>query len=526
MRKDLCRLAGLCPSLVALAGLGCGPTVQPRPEVESFTVGLTSISLFDETSGWQPFWPDPESPEAPAGELPFAARVKVGITIETSPSEPDFDGFVSVAAIPGQILSVESATAEVRRTSVRVVGAAPVALDVQLHNAYGETRLWAEDVGLDPAPPVDSPCDDGIDNDRDGLTDYPLDPGCFMRNDGSERPGSHSVGVSEPIRFANPRLSDSQGCGPLPLLQQQVVTVDRGEMYVTAVTADGFYVSDFSYIRGGCEPGSPCCVGGRYAHMFAYNFNTPYGMRVCDRLAAVSGTVADFYGFTEMNFPSWVMYDVDEDPSNGTTLMRYSINEERYSCPIEAHPLTDAELLSGPEMESWESGFVELVDVELPADADWVFCDLNGDGDVAYRADMDTCVPRSQVRLVEPYCTTQDRCCELECNNACNSRLCAELATFRRYGQFPLQVGTARILATADSVPELDPRELARSGRTHIDRMSGVLRQFAPLDFPWIMQPRCRQDVYIAGVEGFDVDVEVNRRCVPSEETGDYEDPY
>ena len=56
------------------------------------------------------------------------------------------------------------------------MGAAPVAVDVQLKNAYGETRLWIEDVGLDPAPPVDAPCDDGIDNDRDGLTDYPLIP--------------------------------------------------------------------------------------------------------------------------------------------------------------------------------------------------------------------------------------------------------------------------------------------------------------------------------------------------------------
>ena len=345
-----------------------------------------------------------------------------------------------------------------------------------------------------------------------------------MRNDGSERPGSHSVGVSEPIRFANPRLSDSQGCGPLPLLQQQVVTVDRGEMYVTAVTADGFYVSDFSYIRGGCEPGSPCCTGGRYAHMFAYNFNTPYGMRVCDRLAAVSGTVADFYGFTEMNFPSWVMYDVDGDPSNGTTLMRYSINDERYSCPIEAHPLTDAELLPGPGDGVLESGFVELVDVELPADADWVFCDLNGDGDVAYRADMDTCVPRSQVRLVEPYCTTQDRCCELECNNACNSRLCAELATIDatvssrpgRHGPVPRDRGFGARVRSARA-RSLGPH----AHRPHERRAPPVRAARFPVDYG----PRCRQDVYIAGFEGFDVDVEVNRRCVPSEETGDYERP-
>lgn len=37
-----------------------------------------------------------------------------------------------------------------------------------------------------PPPPPAAVCSDGIDNDRDGLTDFPADPGCTSANDDSE----------------------------------------------------------------------------------------------------------------------------------------------------------------------------------------------------------------------------------------------------------------------------------------------------------------------------------------------------
>jgi hypothetical protein len=42
-----------------------------------------------------------------------------------------------------------------------------------------------------------------------------------------------------------------------------------------------------------------------YSSVFAYNFSPPPDMRVCDRLKSFGGTSSDFFGFTEINYPTW-----------------------------------------------------------------------------------------------------------------------------------------------------------------------------------------------------------------------------
>ena len=59
----------------------------------------------------------------------------------------------------------------------------------------------------------------------------------------------------------------------------------------------------------------------------------------------------------------------------------------------------------------------------------------------------------------------------------------------------------------------------------NIARLGGVLKEFAPLDTPWIIEPRCPDDVWIEGNDQYP-DIPIYQRCVPSEETGDLEDPY
>ena len=78
---------------------------------------------------------------------------------------------------------------------------------------------------------IHSFCDDGFDNDGDGLTDYPDDPGCADASDGSEKDGSLPCddgadndgdgGIDfDPVTFANPgdqytlpSGSGDPGCG-------------------------------------------------------------------------------------------------------------------------------------------------------------------------------------------------------------------------------------------------------------------------------------------------------------------------
>jgi len=517
MKKQTVMLLGL-----ALVGSSCGGGSPEEPIVKSFTVALEGAELLDERG----VWVARELSSLSDDPLPFGARTRFTLAIDAVDGEL-FDGYVQIRAVPGIVEHIDSDDSEVVRTSVIVRGGATTHVVAEITGAYGETRLWAEDVGFVFGAPRSAACDDGEDNDGDGLYDYPTDPGCFLRNDDSEAEGTHAVGVTSIIPFVNPRLSDAQGCGPVSSLERQVVTVDQGLLYITAVTTNGFYVSDFGFMEGGCDPATGCCEGGRWAHVYAYNFNTPYGLRVCDRLASVGGIIGDFYGFTELNFPSWTMYDIDQDPDNGLTLMRTPpLDLGPEDCPITAHVLTDQDILDMSIMESWEAGLVEIHDAVIPHIDDWVDCDLNGDGEVAYRADQDICVPRDEVQLAEPYCTTEGECCELQCNNVCDAGLCAELSSYRLRGDIPVQVGTAKISVNVTlNLPGYDAREAARNGDRTITRLSAMLDEFAPLDDPWGMGPRCRQDIHIEGNDDFP-DVPIYQRCVPSEETGDYEDPY
>jgi hypothetical protein len=125
----------------------------------------------------------------------------------------------------------------------------------------------------------------------------------------------------------------------------QAVNVDTGyhptpndptrydfHLIVTRLSSDGFYVTDlcddveqkaFSDAQDKlASPSDPsswghswdalCApVNGQryqprgYASVFAYNFSTPPLMRQCDRLRSFAGTASDFYGFTEIGFPTW-----------------------------------------------------------------------------------------------------------------------------------------------------------------------------------------------------------------------------
>ena len=124
-------------------------------------------------------------------------------------------------------------------------------------------------------------------------------------------------------------------------------------------------------------------------------------MRVCDRVTYLAGTVNEFFGFTELSFPSY-----------------------RLSFPIEGESeceVPEPTVLSGlviPDpigMEKLESGLVRVRGLHVSSkfgpnpvknnvpDADASSCDLNGDGQVDFASDDEgSC---SNVCADDPECT-------------------------------------------------------------------------------------------------------------------------
>jgi hypothetical protein len=189
---------------------------------------------------------------------------------------------------------------------------------VPVLGAFGDAHVWAEDLGYEPASPTRMPppqCSDGIDNNNNGFIDYPADPGCYAPNDDTEDPGTYASGVSETLAFELPRIAYVRGYDPadnghgnatyFPNEQVQVDTGWRGgttwafSTVVIRVSSTGFYAQDLQN-----DLGSPGPAPG-YGGIYAYNFSTPPLMRVCDRVQVLSGTSSDFYGFTELNYPTW-----------------------------------------------------------------------------------------------------------------------------------------------------------------------------------------------------------------------------
>src|SRR5262249_51137346 len=138
--------------------------------------------------------------------------------------------------------------------------------------AFGQTRIWAQDIGYVPTDvsKVANPaCADGADNDLDGLVDYPADPGCFSPNDDDETSGTGATGVSDVIYYARPRIADVRGATttsgtgtPFPNEQVDIDTgydlgsnVFKWDTVVTGLASDGFFATDLQNATNDPEAG-------------------------------------------------------------------------------------------------------------------------------------------------------------------------------------------------------------------------------------------------------------------------------
>jgi hypothetical protein len=335
--RALSGLFGLGVVVLGAAG-GCSGGFPNQPSTLRLAVTITQPANLGDNLHRRPIVTDPGKPET------FTVSVealKLDGTRDTA-----FTGGVRLSVKPGSVLEV-SGPFTTGRSAFLQAGLAE-GIQVPLYNAFGDARIVAEDLGYVPVePPTRQPppaCSDGIDNDGDGRIDFPADEGCAFANDDSETGGTFAAGASQIIYYRLPRVADVRGAvctgfeatdpapqtpicagGAATPFKAQQVSLDTGyqrdtrkfdfDMVVTRVAANGFYVQDVENDREVAE--DPCAVPPvrrkkrGYAGLFAFNFSSPPGMRVCDRIRTLAGTATEFFGSIQIGYPTWTLEEWD-----------------------------------------------------------------------------------------------------------------------------------------------------------------------------------------------------------------------
>ncbi|HEX7666951.1 MAG TPA: hypothetical protein VF407_20620, partial [Polyangiaceae bacterium] len=170
---------------------------------------------------------------SPQNRLPLPLVTPASFTVHVEAHKPDgsidtsFNGAVRISAKPGTV-----ATTSQRQVQLKdgVVDGA----QVDLLASFGNTRIWAEDLGYVPVDPNGSKlpqCSDGIDNNNNQKIDFPNDPGCYSAIDDSEDDGTYVTGTSNPIYFQSPRIADVRGVstgGAATTFPNEQVLMDTG----------------------------------------------------------------------------------------------------------------------------------------------------------------------------------------------------------------------------------------------------------------------------------------------------------
>ena len=407
--------------------------------------------------------------------------------------DTDFNSYVRITSKPGTVFSVNGGQ---DGRNVKLQNGVADGVQVTIEASFGPTRIWAQDIGyvpgsITPGDPLPA-CSNGIDDDGDGRVDYPADPGCYASNDDDETAGTGATGVSPIIYYALPRIADvrggptQSGTGtPFPFEQVDIDTgydassnAFRWDTIVTGLSSDGFFVTDLQ------DENNDPQAGLGYGSVFAYTFSAPQKIGVCDRLRLLEGTSADFFGYTELNFPTWAVeyWDPNARPClvpdpvvlapgdwNNSPLMFKSesglvrvLTDGTVTLHVGAH--------MGPGKPDATSGFLPVQD----ANGVWeTNCDLNGDGKVEF--------------------TNLN---EAACANACEAdNECTEFSSYLSQSGFTIVVtdGTtvAKAQGNASAATSYDP--VANAGQP-LHAFTGLLRYFSGGN-QFTIQARCDDDV-------------------------------
>ncbi len=478
--------------VTGLVLVGCTTKLKSEVKLQSFEVTLTTeaaAQLVGTAEAPLPFVSGtacaidavcPDGEECRDGKCSRCYRLDV--VARDSRGEPtDFDGLLHADVTPG---FVGKSTAYFEMTDGTAEG-----VEVCLNRASGPTHLWVEHDGVVPlADGVKyGQCNDGVDNDGNGFVDQ-ADPGCRGVFDDLEASSSGASGAGPDLFFTNPRVHQLQQTtlvrtSPLRGLQ---VRVEEGDLIVTNVVSNGFYVTDMERVDQG-EP---------FASVFVFTFSVPEGVLLNDRVLFFSGALEEHVGQTQLIFPSFEVERQTDRPvepaAGGTDVTDLLVAEkDNFDGPNIAK---NSELL-----EELESSLVKARNISVPTR-------LNGridDGD------------------------------EFLCRGQCNDDVaCTDLESFFEFGQWLGQVDGKKVMGFSVSLAaEFTPLDIEFIGQEDqlglcvkettalgflqylcpartVESVSGSLRHVylcgssggndCGLQF-WILDPRFDEDVVVGG---------------------------
>lgn len=521
-------------AVVSFTAWGCDTSIPDHRSSEQIEVTF-------EDGGFPANGPNARLPLSFTKPVNYSVRVRA--LLADGSVDTNFNGYVRLSSKPGNVAAVTGPTANGR--NVLLTNGVAENVGVTILAGYGNTRIWGEDVGYVPADParvcekapcpawctVGQPClpacSNGIDDNHNNLVDA-LDPGCFAPNDDTEDGGTFAAGVSPPIYYYVPRIPDVRSSTGTPF-PGQAVDMDTGyrgagryafSVIVTYVSAAGFYAADVNAEAPG---------GGGFGSVYAYNFSAPPNMKACDRLMSFGGTLSDFYGYTEVNYPTWELEEWDPTARNcgipAPHLLAAACSTGEADCTVLPAPQTNSATmqalaaslvrldtfaaymapdLAHPGQQILVPGTnfhigahfgndhpcrlgdtrAECTGPGAPApytiDADHTNCDYNADGKIDRTAGST----------------------ELLCANACQADPeCTEFSNYLAQNQFDLVVqqtdatgavvGHTQILGNASTDPLFDPH--ANRG-AQLRAFTGVLSYFSG-GSQFTIEARCGDDV-------------------------------
>lgn len=435
---------------------------------------------------------------------------KVGITARAIDNQGQlletYNSVASLRVVPGQ---VDPAFRQLRFTNGIAMGQGAVTPEVAFRGSFGDTFVWVADespplrasdvpglgqacgvrdasvcdqfglscVNTKPEVQFDPQglayCTKGCEADEDcpggyfcghALADYTSDSlsaACMRLQP------TYASGAAGPIHLVQPNLADVSRTDSLVSspFQDEFVEIKRGNMVVTAIRIDGFYLTDTCPIADYTGDGQQFCTPeeraarAEFNHLFVFNFSRPDDLFPGDRLISVGGPMTEFVGLTELGFPLWEV-DFEHSP------------QDPIPAPIS---LSDRVIDHFPNLV--ERG-QQCVNIQMnPERTLLVQCDYAMERLEAARV---------TVKVLKTVAITS------------GSR---ERENFDKFGQWPVQVddgsmaGKTFQLVTRDNIPFFDPTKIG--GRTINATITGNLRQVAfddrsePL---WIVEPRDQQD--------------------------------
>lgn len=549
--RNLCALMGAL--LFSLSGCE-HDEFKLEHRLETFKVEINKIAVAGVTSTG--------SGQGYSSAAPFnipLQSVKLWVTVvaydEKGEFLSDFNRPVSFRVTPGVLKSVSSNSSALKGLMLAPMknGMNDGEIIVEVANVYGPVVLWAQDSAAEKtySAPVTSTGSEA--GDETGRSSYAFSEPTEIQDDPASAPyRTYTAGASKAIYFETPTIIDMQrmdeydsattasNCSAgidqctinnrTSAFISNFLTINAMKplecLVVTAITNAGFYVTDLSAhyaeldgdtsFRLQMEPYTRAL--SHFGHLFVYNFSYPDDLMLGDCLKAVTGTVQEFSGNTQITFPSWIkndkyvtdkslipepvemIFDPDkmavtypekEDTrSNGYRLcMAYKDRSTRYACAeVENMPCTNSGFKNNLELEfihcahnwrnfdseSLESALIKFTNVK-PSNK-FVDCDSNGNGVVGFFNYSNYDQNGNATETYQWWCSAEDieaDNADCECYRDCavghdpenpsrKDLICTELNAFETYGQWIIELEdklhTRINIQTGTALPQLNPR--------------------------------------------------------------------